>query len=144
MKHFDAVEIVLDKKRNLLFNHAALRMAETEINKLRFADPSNHTSIDFLMVDTVGRLANSQGMMPMDLLMVMLWAGLLHEDPKLTVDKTAELLDAAELTRSEIGGLVWGAYWKVSEKNFKKADEGEQKKTNDQDQPLGSNSSPLQ
>lgn len=149
MSLIEPTEIVLDKPRKLLINHLALYRAEAEINKLRFAKPEDYASIDALMVDGFNHLFRARGMLPMDLLLCMLWAGLVYDDPKkprLTIEQVAGLLDGAQVNRAEISGTVWGAYFKVAGKNLRVMSDGEagddaEKKS--QDPPTGPDSGAL-
>jgi len=139
----EPVEIVLDKPRKLLINHLALYRAEAEINKLRFAKPEDYASIDALMVDGFNHLFRSRGMLPLDLLLCMLWAGLVYDDPKkprLSIEQVAAVLDEAKANRAEISGAIWGAYFKVAGRNLKVvgAEDGEATEKKNQDPPTGS------
>lgn len=145
MNLIEPIEVVLDKPRKILINHLALYRAEAEINKLRFARPEQYVSIDVLMIEGFNNLFRARGMLPMDLLLCMLWAGLVYDDPKkprLTIEQVAALLDASETNRGEISGALWAAYFKVAGKNLKvvgpedSAQDAGEKKT--EGQPTGS------
>lgn len=71
MKKF--VPIELDKTRNIRFGMVALMKVEKKLGK-------SFSKINFDEI-TYDEVAN------------ILWAGLVHEDPELTPDKLAELID---------------------------------------------------
>ncbi len=144
MSVIEPVEIILDKPRKLLLNHQALRRAENEVNKQRFAKPIDYTNIDNLMVSAYNTVFRLSGMLPRDLLSCLLWASIVPDsprDPKLTIDRVDELLDQSEMSDADISVVIWSAYIKVAGKNFKQVgdsetDDSEEKKT--KDQPTGS------
>lgn len=63
----------LDKARNLRFNMKALALIEKKLN----------TKVSKLNEENIG----------INEIAVILWAGLQHEDPQLTVDKVMDLVD---------------------------------------------------
>ena len=67
-------EIKLDKTRNLRFGMVAIMKIEKKIGK-------PFSKIDFENEMTYEELA------------IIMWGGLVHEDPELTPDKVAELID---------------------------------------------------
>lgn len=71
------VEIQLDKKRNLKFNFNAICNFEEATGK---SIASLGETKEFKMSD----------------LRALLWAGLVHEDPDLTIEEAGELFDYAE------------------------------------------------
>lgn len=111
------VEILLGKPRKLLFDHQALCSAEREINKQRGVAPAEFVSIDFLMISSARAGLSGSGGFPRDLIAVMLWAGLLREDPKLTVSQAEKLIDQSPLPHGEIVDLVWEAYARAAARN---------------------------
>lgn len=121
----DPVEIQLDKKRKLLFGLGVLRRAETEINKRRGASISQYVNIDYLMIRSAMDQAAGTGGFPLDLLIVMLWAGLSTEDPRITFDSTVDLIEQSPLTRGEIATIVWDAYIATTEKSGEKKESTE-------------------
>ena len=136
MKPYPLIEIELDRPRKLLIDHAALFRAEQEINRLRGARPEEHLSIDTLMVEAYNRVLRMTGLLPIDLLFVMLWAALLHEDPKLEVNRMAALMESSPLSRVELSARLWETYFKSAGKNLvERNDGGEEEKKN---QPIGS------
>jgi len=79
------IDIVLDKPRKMLFTWLALNKAQREINKLR-GEPS--TASIFVKIDELRQmLISDEANFPIDLLQVLLWASLLHEDPDLTLEQ---------------------------------------------------------
>lgn len=143
MELIEPIEIVLDRPRKLLINHKALRRAESEVNKMRFAHPNDYASIDSLMVAGFNAIFRISGMLPRDLLVCMLWAGLANEDPKLTIDRIDELMDQTPLDLGTISGIVWGAYFRAAGKNLQIVGAGsaeDEKKTNAAGRPTGSDS----
>lgn len=144
MGTIEPVEVSLDKPRKLLINHFCLYRAEAEVNKLRFAKPEEYCSIDVLMVDAFNHLYRARGMLPLDLLLCMICFGIVYEpkEKRLTLEQIAEVLDASEMSRAELSGIVWGAYFTVAGKNLKQVDApDEEKKT--ADPPTGQSSGPL-
>jgi len=148
MPVIEPVEILLDKPRKFLINHTALRRAETEVNKQRFAKPIEHTNIDNLMVSAYNTVYRLSGMLPRDLLTCLLWASHVPENPKeakLTIEKIDDLLDQSQSSDADIAVILWNAYFKVAGRNFgiasaESEDSGEEKKT--EAQPTGSGSGP--
>ena len=67
------VEIKLDKTRNLRYGMAATLKVDRILGRGCMLDDEKMSSIEAQAT--------------------MLWAGLVHEDPELTVDKVAELVD---------------------------------------------------
>ena len=129
MTPIEPLEIVLDRPRKVLINHLALFKAENEINRRRGAKPEEWASIDVLMVDAFNRIYRARGMLPRDLLVVMIWAGLGHETskPALTVEQITGLLDNSEKGVAELSGEIWNAYFLANTKNLKAADTDEKK-----------------
>jgi hypothetical protein len=139
----EPIEIQLDRARKILLNHRALRQAESEFNRRRFAAPKDYVNIDAVMVEAYNNIFRMSGMMPRDLLACVLWAGLLNEDPKLSLDDVDDLLDQSPLSDAELSGIVWAAYFKAAGRNLKQVNSpeaDEEKKT--ADQPTGSGSGP--
>lgn len=145
MNAIQPVDILLDKPRRLLLNHRAFCLAESEINKRRFAKMEDYRGLDDLMIDANNRLLLRGRMPPMDLLIVMIWAGLLFENPALKIDDIAPLLDASSTPRAELCGAVWRAWIEFSGANLMAQAPGapsEEKKTLPEGQPNGAGSSP--
>lgn len=148
MNVIEPVDIVLDKPRKLLLGYLGLYTAEMEINKLRGAKPDEHVSIDFMMINAYNLTLLTTGLLPVDVLLCVLWAGLLHEEPKITKEKVAALMDQSPLTRGDLSAKVWAAYASSSKNMFKvttaadaeqpSADDGEKKTA----ETTGSNSGP--
>src|SRR5687768_7147850 len=140
MGPIEPVEIVLDKLRLLKPNHRALRLAESELNRMRRATPLTACSIDFALV-----VSYNAGIYPRDLQAALLLGFLITDNPKFTIDDIDKILARTEATSAEINDKLWAAYSAVAGKNVKAAkpeDEDPEKKTNGQDQPTGSGSGP--
>lgn len=82
MRIIEPVEIELDKKRSMILTMGALMAAEREINKLRALEPKRSV---FHLIDQEIRGVKELDISA-DLMLVLLWASLLHEEPTLTVD----------------------------------------------------------
>lgn len=140
MSAIDPVEIVLDKPRLLKPNHRALRVAESELNRMRRATPLTACSIDFALV-----VSYNTGIYPRDLQACLLLGFLSTDNPKLSIDDIDGILDKTAATSAEINDKLWEAYKAVAGKNIQTAkpnDEDPEKKTNGQDQRTGSDSAP--
>ena len=90
------VDIVLDKPRKMLFTLLGLNRAQREINKLRGDSVSIFKRID----EFIQCLLADDGNLPVDLIVVLIWASLLHEDPELTLEQ------ADRMCTSNLRGLV--------------------------------------
>lgn len=127
----EPVEIELDKTRHLLFNLRALFHAEREINRWRRADVKDFVSIDYLIISAAQKGLMAAGAFPLDLLITLIWAGLTHEDPELTIDQVCDLIGRSPLQRGKIVDATWEAYDRSVRKAGKEPANGE-----DQDSPL--------
>lgn len=91
MRLLETVEIELDRKRYMVFDHEALRLAERELNKFRGVQPAVWAGID----EYVG-MANIRrtlvGVYPADFTQIMLWAGLHREDADLAIETAGALI----------------------------------------------------
>lgn len=134
---FDPVEIILDKPRLLRVNHKALRIAESELNRLRRATPLTACSIDFAIV-----MSYNTGIYPRDLQAALLLGFLSTDNPALTIDDVDAILDKTEAPSSVINDKLWEAYRAVAGKNIKPAEPEAEKKTIGPDRPTGSDSGP--
>jgi hypothetical protein len=140
---YEPIEIELDRKRKFKLNLKALMRAEREINRRRGAEIGQFASIDFLIIQGAKTSLNDNGSFPLDLLMVLLWAGLTDEEPNLAIDDVPDLIEVSPLTRSKILTLIWDYYLTATTK-------ADQAKTNGatDERPLalrpGSTSGPLQ
>ena len=121
MTPIEPIEINLDRSRKVLINHRALFKAEGEINKRRGAKVEDWASIDVLMVDAFNLIYRSRGMLPLDLLAVMIWASIVYENNEraLTVEQITDLFDDPSVSRAALSGDIWGAYFKASMRNLK-------------------------
>lgn len=122
----EPVEIELDIKRGLLFTLRALMRAEREINRNRGAKVEDYVSIDYLIMSAAQKTVIKNGIMPLDLLITLLWASLLHEDPDLKIDQVPELIEKSLLERGKIIDAVWEAYTRAASKSKQEAN-GEDK-----------------
>lgn len=124
MNLLEPIEITLDKPRKLLINHLTLFKAEADINKMRSAKPEDYAAIDSLMIDAFNHLYRARGMLPLDLMICLLTHGLVYEkgEKRLTIEEITALLDKTELSRAELSGIIWGAYFKVASKSLQAVD----------------------
>ena len=125
MNPVESIEIKLDKVRHLRFDHKALYEAEMQINKLRGALPHQHLSIDSVVVRAVGEHLLQVGFFPRDLTLVMIWAGLKHEEPGITIDIAARILDNTEVIWSDVSAAIWKAYRAFAGKNISDKEDGD-------------------
>ena len=79
MSAVPTIEIELDRKRNLKLTFGALSRAELQLSKLRGGERVN-------LIQMLNGLPSFLEMQ------AILWAGLLHEDPKLEFDAVGEML----------------------------------------------------
>lgn len=114
----EPIEIELDRPRKLKLTTRALMRAESEINRRRGAQVQERVSIDFLLFKAARDQLTGSGSFPLDLLAVLLWAGLQAEepDPKLTPDGVLDLVDASPLSRGALVTAVWEHYNEVTKK----------------------------
>jgi len=82
------VELELDKKRSLRFTMGALRRAEKRLDEIR---GGQHVSIFELLSEE-----NKRKLGP-DEIIVLFHHGLLHDDPNLTEEDVADMLDVRQL-----------------------------------------------
>ena len=81
------VEVELDKKRSLRFTMGSLRRAEKRLNEIRGSDVS---IFQILSEENKGKLGPDE-------IIVLFHHGLAHEDPNLTEDNVADMIDLREL-----------------------------------------------
>lgn len=77
----ESIPIDLDRPRSLRFDHHALMLAERELNKFREIAPAEWVSIEVMILQALR--SDSMGQ---DVMLYLLWGGLLHEDPTLKPD----------------------------------------------------------
>ncbi len=87
MKLIEPVPIELDKPRTMLLTQGAFMAAERELNRLRALDPQR--SIFRMITEEMQGLKNLD--IRADMVMVLLWASLLHEDADLTLDQVGSM-----------------------------------------------------
>lgn len=85
MRPIQPIDIVLDRPRHLLLNLKALALAERELATLL-----DRKKVSLIKVFQSGEVGVSD-------LVCLVWAGLLHEDPTLTLDQAMALLGASDL-----------------------------------------------
>jgi hypothetical protein len=136
----ESVPIELDKTRHLKFTNRAMMAAEREINKQRGASVAERVAIDYLMIAAARQGLSGAGSFPRDLVTVMIWAGLLREDPSLTVEQVVDLIDRSPLSRGKILDCLWEAYQSAASKTLASAEEPEGGDPPPLAQPPGSNS----
>lgn len=113
---FEPVELELDRKRKFKLNLRALMRAEREINRRRGAEIGRFSPIDEIVIAGVSNSLVAGGTFPLDLLIVLLWAGLTDDDPSLSIDQTADIVETASISRSALCTQVWEHYLKVTVK----------------------------
>lgn len=119
---FEPILLQLDTPRKYKLSARALMRAEKKINELRGARPNEYVSIDYLIYST--RLGSVMGTnsLPRDLAAVLLWAGLLdfwskppygEDNPELTVEYAAELMEQSALARGDLLTQIFEHYAEV-------------------------------
>ncbi|MGH7874998.1 MAG: hypothetical protein ACREQO_22615 [Candidatus Binatia bacterium] len=111
---FEPIEIELDKNRQFKLN--------------RRRGGSEWLSIDFLILSAAKSSLHESGSFPLDLLTVLLWAGLVEAiagdyiikvtegklEPVIPLETVPDLLDASPLPRFRILTLIWEYYLRVT------------------------------
>lgn len=115
----EPILIELDKPRKFLLRTRSLLAAQREINKMRGGSVHEVAAIDYLMAQALKDNSSAEGgfYCPMDIFISLLWAGLLEDDPTLTVDRCADLLDVSPLPRGRIVGMIWDHYLTTTRKS---------------------------
>ena len=122
---FEPIELELDRPRRFKLNLLALMRAEREINRRRGAGVADYVAIDNLVMESA-----RQSMLryfPLDLLAVLLWAGLNEIDreekqlpitapPQIGIDAVLELIEASPWTRPRLAAAVVDCYLKITTK----------------------------
>lgn len=143
---FEPVELELDRKRKFKLNIRALMRAEREINRRRGAEIDAFVPIDALIADCIDSEKQTVKV-PLDLLSVLLWAGLSDDDALLSIDQIPDLLEASPLSRSQLVATIYEHWIKVTSKG-KSEKPAEESANGADDSPLagrpGSTSGPLQ
>lgn len=85
MKPIESVPIELDKPRQMRLDMLALFRAEQKVNKLR--GNLRPISIFNLIQREVIAIDGEEVGIPLDLMLALFWASLLHEDPGLTFEE---------------------------------------------------------
>jgi hypothetical protein len=143
---FEPVELELDRKRKFKLNIRALMRAEREINRRRGAEIDAFVPIDALIADCIDSEKETVKV-PLDLLSVLLWAGLSDDDAMLSIDQIPDLLETSPLSRSQLVATIYEHWIKVTSKG--KSETPAEETVNGADKsPLaqrpGSTSGPLQ
>jgi len=87
LRAIEPVEIELGgRKRSLLFSHRILRRAEVELNRARKSRPD-----ELIAIETAINRAVLHGF-PHDLTEILLWSGLVDDDPALTVESVSDMI----------------------------------------------------
>jgi len=143
---FEPIELELDRPRRFKLNLLSLMTAEQEINRRRGAGVADYVAIDNLVMESA-----RQSMLryfPLDLLVVLLWAGLNEIDreekqlpitapPQIGIDAVLELIEASPWTRPHLAGAVCDYYLKITTKEpAKEETKGEGKEGEDPPPPL--------
>lgn len=92
MNNCEFIPIDLDKPRRMALPLGSLRQAQRELNKIRAAEGLPAVSI-FAAVDEQIKAAKTTGGVDPNVLIVLLWASLLRDDPELTLAQV-EAIDA--------------------------------------------------
>jgi hypothetical protein len=132
----ETVEVELDKKRELRFSMEALMLAEREINRRRGARISEFVNIEYLIIAAASAQVSGSGGFPLDLMTVLLWAGLRWQEPQLSVETIPQLIDQSPLTHGEIMTRVWDAYLAQNKRKSKEAQDEEEKDKEHDGDPL--------
>lgn len=137
---FEPIEIELDKPRKFFLNTRALMRAEKEINRQRGAEPGQRVAVDYLLFKAASDQLAGSGSFPLDLLMVLVWAGLASVDAELCrrcglppsaanepmpCESALDLIDLSPLTRGQIITAIWNHYNEVTKKKAAEATEEE-------------------
>lgn len=102
MHVIDPIPVTLDKPRSILLTLPALKTIEDTLAKLR-----GEKRVNLFQVFSAGDFGAQE-------LLVILWAGLRHEDPKLTLEQVlaaiarVNMQDIAELVRTAIEQHIKG------------------------------------
>jgi hypothetical protein len=92
------IPFMLEKERHLLYNWNAFMKAELELTKIKGTPPTalevfknmamfvDNETVDFTQISLTD-------------LLILVWSGLIHEDPKLTLDRVGDNLLFADLSR---------------------------------------------
>jgi hypothetical protein len=116
---FEPIEIELEKPRRFKLNLRALMRAEREINRQRGAGVADYVAIDNLVLE--GARQSMLRYFPLDLLAVLLWAGLNEialdeKEQQIGVDAILGLIEASPWTRPRLAAAVVDCYLKITTK----------------------------
>lgn len=89
---------MLEKERHLLYNWNAFMKAELELSKLKGKPTTALEVFRSMAIFAEGDTVDFTKISLTDLL-ILVWAGLLHEDPKLTLEKVGDNLLFTDLSR---------------------------------------------
>jgi len=89
---------MLEKERHLLYNWNAFMKAELELTKLKGKPTTALEVFRSMAIFADGDTVDFTKVSLTDLL-ILIWSGLLHEDPKLTLEKVGDNLLFADLSR---------------------------------------------
>lgn len=103
MPVISTIPIMLDKERHLLYTWTSFMKAELELTKQKGVST---TALEVFRNMTSMTSADAEGNAVIDFtkvsmtdLLILVWAGLLHEDPKLSLEKVGDNLLFADLSR---------------------------------------------
>jgi hypothetical protein len=92
------IPFMLEKERHLLYNWNAFMKAELELTKFKGKPTTALEVFRDMAIFTDGETVDFTKVSLTDLL-ILVWSGLIHEDPKLTLDKVGDNLLFADLSR---------------------------------------------
>lgn len=108
MPVIQAVPFLLDKPRHLLYTWAAFMKAENELTKAKGRPTTAlevfKTLASVMEMSPEGAEENERvidfSKISITDLLILLWAGLLHEDPKLSIERVGENLTFGDFSRA--------------------------------------------
>src|SRR5215471_10041242 len=106
MRISEPIEIELDRPRKLLLTLAALKRAQTELNRERKNDPPK--TIFRMMSEEMEKGFDVE----IDFCEVMIWAAMLDDDPTITIDQVGHIMPWA-VTLPLLNQLINGTYAKM-------------------------------
>jgi len=144
----EPIEILLDKPRKILVNHAALFRAEGEVNRVRGNNAFGRVSIDYLMVNAFNAMTFMGAPLPLDLLAALLWASLVREPKEeIAFDDIFGMLDKSQTATNDLAVSLWQGYVATAGKSLKQGeskevDPDQEKKTVSPETGFGSSALP--
>ena len=108
MKPIESVPIELDKPRTMRLDMLALMRAQYKLNALRGVEPtvSIYRTINMELRRVAFGGDDSGTDIPIDLMLVLFWVSLLHEDPALTLEQAGELATNPLMVMAKVMQLI--------------------------------------